>query len=114
MAPPKHGAVSRASTILRDDEGTGYASGHPPPRVHPQPQPLCLTPPSSSMLSSETGSACISPFELDKRPRSSSSHDVENDTDSFNKNPTDDGQGDEVLTSKQESEYNAFVNTLLV
>jgi len=62
------------------------------------PQPLCLTPPSSSLLTS----ACVSPFELDKRPGSQASD---------GKKPTDDAE--EPLTQHQESEYTAFVNTLL-
>lgn len=73
-------------------------------------QPLCLTPPSSSVLTSG-GSQCVSPFELDKRPRAVD----ENSTEMFNKKQPEEAQAptDEPLSSKLESEYHAFADSLL-
>jgi len=62
------------------------------------PQPLCLTPPQNSSLLTST---CVSPFELDKRPRDAAEGRKQAD------------EAEEPLTSHQESEYAAFVNTLL-
>ena len=87
-------------------------------------QPLCLTPPTTAATPSApagvVSSACMSPFELDKRPKNQSAASSNpspvptvSSENLENVKPSDDGQPDDYLTSKQESDYNAFVNTLL-
>ena len=82
------------------------------PRVQTLPQPLCLTPPSTSLLAS--GSTCVSPFELDKRrPRSAGGEPHDENADGSNKKSSDDATED-PLSSKLESEYHAFADSLLI
>ena len=93
-----------------DEEGVAYTAQQP--RVQTLPQPLCLTPPSTSLLAS--GSTCASPFELDKRrPRSAGGEPHDENADGSNKKSSDDAAED-PLSSKLESEYHAFADSLLV